>query len=108
MPRPLGGTLLGAGAVLVWNAVVEQGRDQFYEWHDKGHIPERLVIPGFRRGRRYAKHGHSPEFRRIRYIGPCCRLAANRYHCSSASRDNPFRKEFLSQHADKEVGIQCQ
>jgi hypothetical protein len=60
--RPFGGALLGAGAVLVWNDVVEQGRDQFYEWHDKEHIPERLAIPGFRRGRRYAKHGHSPEW----------------------------------------------
>lgn len=60
--RPFGGALLGAGAVLVWNDVVEQGREQFYEWHDKEHIPERLAIPGFRRGRRYARHGHSPEW----------------------------------------------
>lgn len=58
----LGGALLGAGAVLVWNDVAEQGRDQFYEWHDKEHIPERMAIPGFRRGRRYARHGHSPEW----------------------------------------------
>jgi hypothetical protein len=59
---PAGGALLGAGAVLVWNDVAEQGRDQFYEWHDKEHIPERLAIPGFRRGRRYVKPGHSPEW----------------------------------------------
>jgi len=48
--------------VLVWNDVAEQGREQFYEWHDKEHIPERLAIPGFRRGRRYRKPGHSPEW----------------------------------------------
>lgn len=59
---PLGGALLGEGAVLVWNDVAEQGREQFYEWHDKEHIPERLAIPGFRRGRRYIKPGHSPEW----------------------------------------------
>ena len=57
-----GSALLGAGAVLVWNDVTEAGRTQFYEWHDKEHIPERLAIPGFRRGRRYAKAGHSPEW----------------------------------------------
>lgn len=57
-----GGALLGAGAVIVWNDVAQQGRDQFYAWHDKEHIPERLGIPGFRRGRRYIKQGHSPEW----------------------------------------------
>ena len=59
---PIGGALLGAGAVLVWNDVAEQGREQFYDWHDKEHIPERLAIPGFRRGRRYTRPGHSPEW----------------------------------------------
>ncbi|AET93587.1 hypothetical protein [Caballeronia cordobensis] len=54
--------LLGEGAVLVWNDVVSAGREQFYEWHDKEHIPERLAIPGFRRGRRYVRPGHSPEW----------------------------------------------
>lgn len=57
-----GSALLGAGAVLVWNDVEKQGRDQFYQWHDKEHIPERLAIPGFRRGRRYGRRGHSPEW----------------------------------------------
>jgi hypothetical protein len=57
-----GGSLLGTGAVLVWNDVAEDGRRQFYEWHDKEHIPERLAVPGFRRGRRYSKPHHSPEW----------------------------------------------
>lgn len=57
-----GDALLGAGAVLVWNDVTEDGRREFYEWHDKEHIPERLAIPGFRRGRRYVRPDHSPEW----------------------------------------------
>jgi hypothetical protein len=57
-----GDSLLGAGAVLVWNDIAEAGRLQFYAWHDKEHIPERLAIPGFRRGRRYIKPNHSPEW----------------------------------------------
>jgi hypothetical protein len=59
---PHGEALLGAGAVLVWNDVVPEGRQEFYEWHDKEHIPERLGIPGFRRGRRYIRPDHSPEW----------------------------------------------
>lgn len=54
--------LLGAAAVLVWNDVAAAGREQFYQWHDKEHIPERLAIAGFRRGRRYTLAGHSPEW----------------------------------------------
>jgi len=59
---PSGSALLGAGAVIVWNDVTEAGREQFYDWHDKEHIPERLAIPGFRRGRRYIRPGHSPQW----------------------------------------------
>ena len=54
--------LLGQAAVLVWNDVAKEGREQFYQWHDKEHIPERLAIPGFRRGRRFSRPGHSPEW----------------------------------------------
>jgi hypothetical protein len=62
MTHPQGDALMGSGAVLVWNDVAEEGRRQFYDWHDKEHIPERLDIPGFRRGRRYIKPNHSPEW----------------------------------------------
>jgi len=56
------GALLGQAATLIWNDVAQEGREQFYEWHDKEHIPERLALPGFRRGRRFIKAGHSPEW----------------------------------------------
>ena len=59
---PSGGALLGRGAVVIWNDVAPEGRNEFYAWHDKEHIPERLAIPGFRRGRRFISLGHSPEW----------------------------------------------
>lgn len=58
----VGTALLGEGAVIVWNDVAPDGREQFYTWHDKEHIPERLALPGFRRGRRFVRPGHSPEW----------------------------------------------
>jgi hypothetical protein len=54
--------LLGQGAVLIWNDVAAEGREQFYAWHDKEHIPERLALPGFLRGRRLVCAGHTPEW----------------------------------------------
>jgi hypothetical protein len=57
-----GSALKGEAAVLVWNDIADEGRSAFYEWHDKEHVPERLSIPGFRRGRRFARPLHSPEW----------------------------------------------
>ena len=54
--------LLGQAAVLIWNDIAPKGREQFYEWHDKEHMPERLALPGFHRGRRFISAGHSPEW----------------------------------------------
>jgi len=45
--------LLGKAAVIIWNDVAPEGRDAFYAWHDKEHVPERLAIPGFLRGSRF-------------------------------------------------------
>ncbi|SAL14149.1 hypothetical protein AWB71_00481 [Caballeronia peredens] len=55
-------SLLGKAVVLIWNDVVAQARDGFYEWHDKEHIPERLALDGFLRGRRYRGDNASPEW----------------------------------------------
>jgi hypothetical protein len=45
--------LLGAGALAIWHDIAPEGRDTFYAWHGQQHMPERLAIPGFLRGRRY-------------------------------------------------------
>lgn len=56
--------LAGEGAVAIWNGIAEEGRKDFYDWHLHEHMPERLGIPGFLRGRRYraADKETQPEF----------------------------------------------
>jgi hypothetical protein len=55
-------SLAGQGVVAIWNGIAPEGRTEFFEWHNREHMPERVGIPGFRRGRRYiAKYG-APEF----------------------------------------------
>ena len=55
-------SLAGKGVVAIWNDIAPEGRAEFYEWHDREHMPERAAISGFLRGRRYiAVHG-SPEY----------------------------------------------
>jgi hypothetical protein len=52
----------GQGVVAIWNDILPEGRADFYEWHNREHIPERVAIPGFRRGRRYIALDGRPEF----------------------------------------------
>jgi hypothetical protein len=46
--------LRGEGVVALWNDVVPEGLAAFHAWHIGEHIAERVAIPGFLRGRRYA------------------------------------------------------
>ena len=57
-------TLAGEGAICIWNDITPAGRSEFYAWHLTEHMPERVGIPGFCRGRRYirADDRTHPEF----------------------------------------------
>ena len=46
--------LLGKAAVAMWWHVPPDRRAEFEDWHVHEHFPERLSIPGFRRGSRWA------------------------------------------------------
>ena len=46
--------LLGSAAVAMWWDVTPAERAGFEDWHSHEHFPERLGIPGFRRGSRWA------------------------------------------------------
>jgi hypothetical protein len=54
--------LAGTGAVAIWHDIAPEGRAEFYAWHGRQHMPERVAIPGFLRGRRYIAARGAPEF----------------------------------------------
>ncbi len=55
--------LLGSGVMTFWNNIAEGGDEEFVEWHVLEHIPERVGIQGFVRGRRYiAVDGGKPSY----------------------------------------------
>ena len=47
-------SLKGTGAVAIWHNLVPEAKPEFYQWHAREHMPERMAIPGFLRGRRYS------------------------------------------------------
>jgi hypothetical protein len=55
-------SLAGQGAITIWQDVRAEARADFFEWHNREHIPERVGIPGFLRGRRWIALEGAPEF----------------------------------------------
>ncbi len=44
--------LAGKVLVAIWNDILPEMREDFFEWHPREHMVERLGVPGFLRGRR--------------------------------------------------------
>jgi len=54
--------LLGKGVLAIWNGIQPEAEDEFLKWHVHEHIPERVAIPGFLRGRRYVAVDGAPKY----------------------------------------------
>jgi hypothetical protein len=55
-------SLAGKGVIAIWQDLIPEARQDYYEWHNRQHMPERLSIPGFRRARRFVAVDGGPEF----------------------------------------------
>src|SRR5215510_16619808 len=54
--------LLGKGLLAIWNGITDSAEAEFVRWHIREHIPERVGLPGFLRGRRYVAHRGHPKY----------------------------------------------
>lgn len=54
--------LLGDAILAIWNDIAPGGDAEFTHWHIREHIPERLGVPGFLRGRRYDAVRGAPAY----------------------------------------------
>jgi hypothetical protein len=52
----------GSGALIAWHDVGPGREGEYLRWHSQEHMPERIAIPGFLRGRRYSVNGPGPQF----------------------------------------------
>jgi hypothetical protein len=55
-------SLAGKGVIAIWQDLVPELKQEYREWHNRQHVPERLSIPGFRRARRFVAIEGGPEF----------------------------------------------
>ncbi len=59
--------LIGTGVLAIWNGIDPNGTNSgaeadFLAWHMREHIPERVAVPGFLRGRRYVAGDGNPQY----------------------------------------------
>ena len=54
--------LIGGAFVAIWHDIAPEGKAEFYAWHTREHMPERLAVGGFLRGRRYLAERGDPEY----------------------------------------------
>jgi hypothetical protein len=53
--------MLGTGVLVNWGGVVADAEADYNAWHSLEHMPERIAVPGFRRGRRAVAVPGTPE-----------------------------------------------
>jgi hypothetical protein len=54
--------MIGQAALGIWMDVDPSGLEDFNAWYRRQHLPERLSVPGFLRGRRYESTGGGPRY----------------------------------------------
>ena len=54
--------LAGRGVLAIWNGIADEAEADFVAWHVREHIPERVAVPGFLRGRRYVAEVGRPKY----------------------------------------------
>jgi hypothetical protein len=54
--------LAGQGVLAIWNGIEDEAEADFVAWHVREHIPERVAMPGFLRGRRYIAVAGAPKY----------------------------------------------
>ena len=54
--------MIGQAALAIWMDVDAAGLDDFNAWYRRQHLPERLSVPGFQRGRRYRATADGPVY----------------------------------------------
>ncbi len=54
--------LRGKAVLAIWNGIAAGAERDFVRWHVAEHIPERVGVPGFRRGRRYVALEGTPAY----------------------------------------------
>ena len=97
-------SLDGTGVVAIWHDLLPEARAEFYEWHNREHMPERLAIPGFRRGRRYIATDGGPEYFNL-YEADSPEVLAGVDYLARLNHPTPWTREVVASFRNVARGI---
>lgn len=98
-------SLLGKAAVAMWWNIVPEQRAEFGDWHSHEHFPERLSIPGFRRGSRWASTRDATGFFVLYELEAHATLSSPGY-LERLNNPTPWSRKMMPHHLDM-VRSQC-
>jgi hypothetical protein len=97
--------LLGKAAVAMWWGIRPEQRAEFGDWHSHEHFPERLSIPGFRRGSRWTSTREAGGFFVLYELEQYDTLASKGY-LDRLNAPTPWSTEMMPHHLGM-VRSQC-
>jgi len=97
--------LLGRAAIAMWWDMAPERKSEFEDWHSHEHLPERLAIPGFRRGSRWAAADGGPGFFVLYELDDHATLSSPHY-LERLNRPTPWSTQLMPHHRNM-VRSQC-
>lgn len=98
-------TLLGEAAVAMWWDIAPASRAEFEDWHSHEHFPERMSIPGFLRGSRWASSDGDDGFFVLYELATYETLTSSHY-LARLNDPTPWSKKMMPLHRNM-IRSQC-
>ena len=100
----MSGSSMATGLMAFWAEIDPDYVLRYQEWHNCEHIPERVSIPGFRRGRRYRCSSGAPSFLMMYEVDSPAVLASAPY-MARLNAPTPWTREALTHFRKPHRGI---
>ena len=91
--------LLGHGVLAIWNGIADGAAADFEAWHIGEHIPERVGVPGFLRGRRYVGVDGHPAYFNFYETESTMTLVSTAYH-ARLNDPTPWTRRVVARFTD--------
>ena len=98
-------SLLGKAAVAMWWSIRPEQRAEFGDWHSHEHFPERMSIPGFRRGSRWTSTTDAEGFF-VLYELEQYEVLTSKGYLDRLNAPTPWSSKMMPHHLDM-VRSQC-
>jgi hypothetical protein len=92
----MGSGQTGSGLMAFWASFNEEYVLRYQQWHNCEHMPERVSIPGFLRGRRYRAMDDSPHFLMM-YDTASPEVLSSTAYLDALNNPTPWTQEALTQ-----------